>query len=298
MSATADAADRRKLVLITGLSGSGKSTAAKAFEDLGYYVVDNLPLSLLRTLVDDPARHVGDVHRIAIVTDVRAPRFAEEAPSLAQEIDGDGETVILFLEAAEEVLVRRFSETRRAHPLAVSNGAERSLLEGIRLERQLLSELRGGADLVFDTSDWSVHDVRRAVYRQFEEEDRPRPSMQVTIVTFGFKHGMPAGSDLVFDVRFLPNPHFIPGLREQTGCDAPVREFMEAQEDYGEFVGRLHDFLLFLLPRYRTENRSYLTVAIGCTGGRHRSVAIGEEIARRLGRSGWAVRLTHRDSQR
>lgn len=284
-----------KLVLITGLSGSGKSTAAKALEDIGYLCVDNLPLPLLRILLSDPAGHAPGRSHIAIVTDVRVPGFAETLPQLVAEIDRNQvELLLLFLEASEESLVRRYSETRRSHPLAGGG----SLIEGIRRERTLLAELRGVADLVFETSDWSVHDVRRAVWRELADEGQADAAMVVSLASFGFKHGIPYGSDLVFDVRFLPNPHFLPGLREQTGRDKPVQAFLEEQPDFRELLSRLESFLLFLLPRYRHENRSYLTIAVGCTGGHHRSVAVCEALATRLGTKGWNVRLNHRDLER
>lgn len=286
---------RPKLVLITGLSGSGKSVAANAFEDLGYFVVDNLPLTLLREYFADPEKHTPGEDEIAVVTDVRAPRFADVMPELVQDLDRDRfDVVVVYLEASDEALTRRYSETRRSHPMGEG---DRPVIEGIRAERRLLAPLRDAADLVFDTSDWSVHDMRRAVYREFSA-DGTAGRLVVSIVSFGFKHGSPGGSDLVFDVRFLQNPHFVPGLREQTGRDAGVREFLEEQDAYGELLDRLEDFLLFLLPGYRAENRRYLSVAIGCTGGRHRSVATAEELGRRLADAGWAVRVSHRDVER
>ena len=287
--------NRPRLLLITGISGSGKSTAANSLEDIGYYCVDNLPLPLLRTFLADPLAQVGSYRRIAVVTDVRAPGFAETIPQLLSEIDRRRfEFVVVFLDATEGALIRRFSETRRSHPLA---SGDRPLIEGIRRERRLLAELRGAADLVFDTSDWSVHEFRRVIYSEFGDQAEDR-GMVVSLVSFGFRYGIPSGSDLVFDVRFLTNPHFHPDLRELSGRDAPVREFLEAQDDYREFIRRLEDFLTFLLPRYRQENRSYLSVAVGCTGGRHRSVAVCERLAKRLADSASMVRLNHRDVDR
>lgn len=277
---------RAKLVLITGLSGSGKSTVAKAFEDLNYYTVDNLPLPLLEQFLDHPLDLVRGHERIAVVTDVRAPGFAEEFPRLMAEIDRERiDVTLLFLEASDEVVVRRFSETRRPHPLA----PDRPVIEGIRRERELLAELRSSADLVFDTSAWSIHEIRSQVYREFATHPG-EAGMVVSLVSFGYKHGIPYGTDLLFDARFLPNPHFVPGLREKTGQDAPVRDFLERQPDYGELIDRLADLLTYLLPRYRRENRSYLSVAVGCTGGRHRSVAICEALRQRLDAGGWPDR--------
>jgi RNase adapter protein RapZ len=284
-----------KLVLITGLSGSGKSIVAKCFEDLGYYTVDNLPLPLLRRFLYDPLEHVRGVDRIAVVTDVRAPGFAEELPRLLDEMDRDEvEVTLLFLEASDDVLVRRFSETRRPHPLAT----DRPVSEGIRRERELLAPLRERADMVFDSSQWSVHEIRNQVYREFASHPGEEPGMVLSLVSFGFKHGIPQGTDLLFDVRYLSNPHFVPGLREQTGRDPEVLEYLRQQPDFEEIVERLTDLLVHLLPRYRRENRSYLSVAVGCTGGRHRSVAVSERLKTELEERGWPARLIHRDIAR
>jgi len=284
-----------RLAVITGLSGSGKSIVAKCFEDLSYYTVDNLPLPLLRSFLDNPLELVRGHDRIAVVTDVRAPGFAEEFPRLFAEIDRERiEPTLLFLEASDEVLVRRFSETRRPHPLA----PDRHVVEGIQREREMLAELRARADMVFDTSEWSIHEIRNQVYREFAATPGEEPGMVVSLVSFGFKHGIPQGTDLLFDVRFLPNPHFVPGLRERTGQDAEVLDYLERQPDFRELVIRLTDLLAYLLPRYRRENRSYLSVAIGCTGGRHRSVAIAERLKCVLEEQGWPARVIHRDIAR
>ena len=288
-------AGRADLVIVTGLSGSGKSTVAKCFEDLGYYVVDNLPLPLLRELLQKPLELVGEEERsIALITDVRAKGFASEFPAIFRDIDRTQvHPTLLFLEASDESLVRRFSETRRPHPLS----KELPVAEAIQRERAMLDELRGVADLVFDTSQWNVHEIRSKVNHAFA---RPAQGaeMQVSLTSFGFKYGIPTGTDLLFDVRFLPNPHFVPALRPLTGGDEPVRQYLEQQPDFNELVERLADLLLYLLPRYRKENRSYLSVAVGCTGGRHRSVAIVEILAGRLRQAGWAPRLRHRDVER
>ncbi len=280
--------------MISGLSGSGKSTAANALEDLGYYCVDNLPLPLLRTFLADPLAQVGDRRLIAVVTDVRAPGSSEELPRLLETVDPETfDVLVVFLEAAEEVLLRRYSETRRSHPIGVG---ERPVIDGIRREREMLVALRGRADLILDTSDWSVHDVRREIYQEFAEGRDG--SLTVSLVSFGFKHGVPSGTDLLFDVRFLPNPYFIPRLRALSGLDLPIQEFLNEQEDFLELQHRLEDLLLFLLPLYQRENRSYVTVAVGCTGGRHRSVALCESLAPRLQPSGANVRIRHRDVDR
>ena len=282
-----------QLVLITGLSGSGKSTVGKCFEDLGYYCIDNLPLPLLRSFLADPLVEGHD--RIAVVTDVRAPGFAGEFPRLFDEIDRrQVRTVLLFLEASDEVLVRRFSETRRPHPL----GGERPVIEGVRAERELMTEVRARADRLFDSSDWSIHEMRAHVYQDFGDESARQPGLEVSLVSFGYKYGTPAGTDLLFDVRFLPNPYFVPGLREQTGADEEVQAFLDGQTEFQEVIDRLADLLLYLLPRYKKELRSYLSVGIGCTGGRHRSVATVERLGSRLEGAGWKVRPSHRDIER
>jgi len=281
-----------QLVLITGLSGSGKSSVAKCFEDLGFYCVDNLPLPMLRALLQDPRKYVEDHPCIAVVTDVRAPGFAEEFPRLVGEMESsDIQPTLLFLEADEQTLVRRFSETRRTHPLA----GDRHLLAGIRQEKDLMAPVRGAADRVFDTSRWTIHDARSHIFQDFASTSDELLPPVVSVVSFGFKHGIPAGTDLLFDVRFLPNPHFVPNLKPQCGKDAAVRHYLESQPDYEELLEHLQKFLEFTLPRYRKENRSYVSVAIGCTGGRHRSVAVAEELARRLGDADWASRVLHRD---
>jgi RNase adapter protein RapZ len=288
-------AAKARLVIITGLSGSGKSVVAKSFEDLSYYTVDNLPLPLLRTFLDNPLDLVRGHDRIAVVTDVRAPGFADQFPRLFAEIDRERvEPTLLFLETSDEVLVRRFSETRRPHPLA----PDRPVIEGIQRERDLLAELRARADMVFDTSQWSIHEIRSQVYREFASNPGEEPGMVVSLVSFGFKYGIPYGTDLLFDVRFLPNPHFVPGLREKTGQNAEVMAYLDAQPDFAELTQRLTDLLAYLLPRYRRENRSYLSVAIGCTGGHHRSVAICERLKIALDKQGWPARLIHRDIAR
>ncbi len=287
------AATKPRLVLITGLSGSGKSTVGKCFEDLGYYCVDNLPLPLLRSFLAEPL--VEGHHRIAVVTDVRAPGFAGEFPRLYDEIDRDlVHPTLLFLEASDEVLVRRFSETRRPHPL----GGKRPVIEGIRAERQLMTEVRARADRLFDSSDWSIHELRAHVYQDFGGDSDRRPGLEVSLVSFGYKHGIPAGTDLLFDVRFLPNPYFVPGLREKTGRDEEVQSYLDGQAEFQEVIDRFADLLLYLLPRYAGELRSYLSVGIGCTGGRHRSVATVERLQARLEKADWKARTSHRDIER
>lgn len=289
--------ERARFVLITGLSGSGKSTAANAFEDLGYYCVDNLPLPLLRAFLVDPVAQVGpEQKRLAVVADVRARGFAEAIPEILPQIDRDGfDFELLFMEASEAALLRRFSETRRAHPVG---SGDRPVIEGIRREQELLSTVRGLADRILDTSDWTVHDVRGEIYREFSTSPEGEDRMVVSLVSFGFKYGVPAGCDLLFDARFLPNPYFLPNLREQSGRDAGVQEYLDSHDDFHEFLEKLEGLLLFLLPRYRQENRNYVTIAVGCTGGRHRSVATVERLHGHLQKSGFRTRLNHRDLER
>lgn len=282
--------ERVRLVLITGLSGSGKSVVARGFEDLDYYTVDNLPLPLLQQFLAHPAENVPGHNRIAVVTDVRAPGFSDELPRLIREIDRSKiEPTLLFLEASDEVLVRRFSESRRPHPLA----ADGSAIDGIRHERELLAELRAQADRVLDSSELTIHEIRGQIFREFSFG--VEPGMAVNLVSFGFKRGIPYGTDLLFDVRFLPNPHFVAGLREKTGQDEEVVAFLDQQQDYAELVDRLAGLLAFLMPKYRDENRSYLSVAVGCTGGRHRSVAVCEKLGGKLAELGFPARVIHRD---
>jgi UPF0042 nucleotide-binding protein len=290
-----------RFVILSGLSGAGKSTAAKCFEDVGYYCVDNLPTPLLERFLDEHLEMAPEREQIAVVADVRAPGFAEDFPRLLDTRTDDQKVTLIFFEASDEILVRRFSETRRPHPLA----KDRPVLEGIRMERELLAELRSRADLVIDTGEWSVHDLRRQIFRDFVPDKEAHKGLVVSVSSFGFKHGIPRGTDLLFDVRFLPNPHFVPGLREQTGLDPAVEEFLGAQEEFGELQERLGELLLYLLPKFQRETRSYLSVAIGCTGGKHRSVAMAEALGKALesagkerGANGWSVQVSHRDIER
>jgi UPF0042 nucleotide-binding protein len=291
---------RPRLVLVTGLSGSGKSSVGNALEDLGYYTVDNLPLPLLRTFLKQPGELVPQHRHIAVVTDVRAPGFHEELPTLVRGLDRQRlDVTLLFLEASDETLVRRFSETRRPHPLAV----HRPVIEGIRRERELLADLRGLADRVLDTGEWTIHDVRNQIYRAFAmdqavEGGEGEPGMVVSLTSFGFKHGIPYGTDMLFDVRFLPNPYFVPELKDHSGRDAEVRDFLDRQPEFHDVVERFRDLLSDLLPRFESQNRSYLAVAVGCTGGRHRSVAGCEALRDRLAENGWGIQVIHRDLDR
>lgn len=282
---------RRRTVVVTGMSGSGRSAALKAFEDIGFYCVDNLPLPLLAAFLDFADRS-DEAARSAIGIDMREKGFAAEFPGRYRELKAAGrELEMLFLEAADPVLVRRYSETRRPHTLAKG---DLPLRDAIVSERSMLADVRALADRIVDTTDYTVHDLRQAVERHYADRDAAR-SMMISIVTFGYKFGAPYDLDLLFDLRFLPNPHFVPDLKPLTGEDARVREYVLAKPASEEFLTRLMDFLGYLLPRYRSEGKSYLTIGFGCTGGRHRSVAVALESARRMRESGHEVNVKHRD---
>jgi UPF0042 nucleotide-binding protein len=279
-------------IVITGLSGSGKSQAIRALEDLGYFCVDNLPTTLIPTLAKLSLRAGGDIERAAIVVDVREGEFLSSFPKFFRKLRAMPRLnpILIFLESSDASLVRRFSETRRPHPLA----PDRSVREGIRDERARLKPIRDLADEIVDTSDMTVHELRQ--FFMSLSRDRSRARLVVTLLSFGFKHGVPVDADLVFDVRCLPNPHFVPALRRRTGRDRAVAEFMERDAPTRAFMDRLDDYLRFVVPYYVTEGKSYLTVAVGCTGGRHRSVMIAERLRRALADAGLArVRVRHRD---
>jgi RNase adapter protein RapZ len=283
----------RRLVLITGLSGSGKGSALKSFEDLGFYCVDNLPVGLIPKFADMCAAPGSHIPRSAVVVDIREGEALSQLPVAYQRLNRHGlKVALVFLEASDEALIQRFEETRRPHPL----GHDLPVPEGIRLERSLLKPMRKLADTVIDTSRMNVHELRQLIQDRFG--GRKRRTMLISVLSFGFKHGVPQDADLVFDVRFLPNPNYVNGLREKTGQDPEVKEYVESQAQTREFISRLTDLLLFLLPQYVREGKSYLTIAIGCTGGRHRSVAIAERIGSLLEEEGYKVKLSHRDLRR
>ena len=278
------------VVIITGLSGSGMSSAANAFEDLGYFSVDNLPPQLIPTFVDLCEQSSSEISRAALVVDIRSGEFLERFPEIYDDLKQRGVDVrVVFLEADDDTLQRRYSETRRPHPLAMA-GVQAAL----RRERQQLAPIRELADEIVDTTDMTIHDLRQTIGDRFRPRD-VAASTRVTVTSFGFKRGTPRDLDLLFDVRFLPNPHFVPELRPLTGRDAPIVEYLEGQPEVGETLDRLVDLLSYLLPRYQREGKSYVTIGIGCTGGRHRSVYLAEAIARRLAGAGVDVRAEHRD---
>jgi len=278
-------------IVLTGLSGSGKSQAIRALEDLGYFCVDNLPTMLIPTLARLSLRAGGDIQKVAIVVDVREGGLLSSFPKIFRQLRKMPRLnpVLIFLEASHNALVRRFSETRRPHPL----GAGR-IIEAIGAERRNLEPIRALADIVIDTSDHTVHTLRAWLRNRFAPENAAGKT-EITVISFGFKYGVPLDADLVFDVRFLPNPHFVPELKDLSGNDPPVVEYLNKSEEARDTVRRFCDLLDFLMPLYQREGKSYVTVAVGCTGGRHRSVAVANEIGKHLNRSEQHARVTHRD---
>ncbi len=280
-----------ELVIITGLSGSGKGTVLKALEDHGYYAVDNLPLGLIEKFAELTGGSPS-IRRAALVVDIREREQLQRLPEIVDNLRRKLRTRLLFLDADDEALVRRYSETRRPHPL----GGDRSVLRSVRLERRQLAAIRAMADYVLNTSELNVHELRKKVVETFCAPDEAR--LQIYVMSFGFKHGLPPESDLVFDVRFLPNPNYIPEFRKLTGRHASVARYVRSFPQTGEFLDRITGLLLYLIPHYVNEGKSYLTIAFGCTGGRHRSVMIAGEIQRRLKKAGYSVRATHRDIEK
>ena len=284
----------RRFVILTGLSGSGKTQAIRALEDLGYFCIDNLPTQLIPTMADLSTREGTDLDKVAIVADIREGGFLSQFPRIYRRLKAQPRVnpTLIFLEASHSALVRRFSETRRPHPLA----PDRSVAEGIKEEREKLNAIRSMADLVLDTSNLTVHELRE-IFMRMSRDGRPKAEMIVNVVSFGFKHGVPVDADLVFDVRCLPNPYFVDNLRLLTGRDKPVERYMRKHPATLDFIDKLTSFLKFALPHYVQEGKSYLTVAIGCTGGRHRSVMIAEALKKSLGEvKGVRLRVKHRDS--
>jgi RNase adapter protein RapZ len=286
-------AARQPFIIVTGLSGSGKSQAIRALEDLGYFCVDNLPTALIPTLAQLAVR--GAFEKAAIVADVREQRFLATFPAVLRKLRKIGQLnpVLIFLDATNDSLVRRFSETRRPHPM----GRGKSVIEGIREERSRMAPIRAMADEIVDTSGMTVHELRQ--FFMGLSRDRVRAPLVVNVLSFGFKHGVPVDADLMFDARCLPNPHFVPALRRRTGRDRAVVTFMQRDAATREFIAKIDDYVRFALPYYVHEGKSYLTVAIGCTGGRHRSVMIAEQLRDALASvPDTRVRVIHRDIRR
>jgi UPF0042 nucleotide-binding protein len=283
----------RELVILTGMSGAGKASALKTFEDLGYYSVDNLPLDLIPSFAD-LVQGSAEIRRAALVIDVREGIRLERFPAILKKVRKVLSTRVLFLEASDEALIRRFSETRRPHPM----GREETVVQSIRAERKRLDPVRNVADIILETTKFNVHELRAHINAQFEGVDKQGQSLNIASMSFGFKNGVPTDADLVFDVRFLPNPHFVQEFRDLTGKNPKLAQYIQSFPQTEEFLEKTTDMLTFLLPHYIKEGKSYLTVAFGCTGGQHRSVFIAEEIKRRLEDAGYRVKTMHRDMPR
>jgi RNase adapter protein RapZ len=278
-----------ELVIITGFSGSGKGTVLKSLEDIGFYSVDNLPVELIpkfAELTNDSPK----IRRAALVVDVREGASLQKFPSVLTQVRSKIPTTLLFLEADQDTLFRRYSETRRPHPL----GDGESVLENIKTEREVLQPLRDMADLIVSTSKFNVHELRHFMHRTFSDAGGESKTM-IYVTSFGFRHGIPADSDLVFDVRFLPNPNYIPEFKNLTGRNPRVAQYIRSYPQTVEFIERISQLLVYLLPHYVREGKSYLTISFGCTGGRHRSVMMAAEIGRRIAKAGYRVKTTHRD---
>ncbi|MGH9815894.1 MAG: RNase adapter RapZ [Candidatus Acidiferrales bacterium] len=281
----------RQLVLLTGLSGSGKGSVLKTFEDLGFHCVDNLPVELIPHFSELYSEN-GVAQRAALLVDAREGRQLRKLPAIYKRLRRDHPATLVFVEASEDALIRRFSETRRPHPM----GSRVSVRDGIRREQNLMAPIRELADAIIDTTKFNVHELRRFIVDRFDDP-KARP-MLVSTVSFGYRFGVPNDADLVFDVRFLPNPHFVRRLRPYDGRHARVKRYVRSFKQTGEFLRRVQGLLMYLLPHYIHEGKSYLTVAFGCTGGRHRSVMMAEVIAQALARHGYETKVVHRDVER
>ncbi|MFB3813752.1 MAG: RNase adapter RapZ [Terriglobales bacterium] len=278
-----------ELVIITGMSGSGKVSALKVFEDLGFYCVDNLPVDLLPNFAE-LAWASSEIEKCALVADVREGPSLKRLPEIVQELKHRLKTTVVYLEASDESLIRRFSETRRPHPL----GTETPVKASIQSERRQLLPIRRMADVVIDTSKFNVHELRQYITQRFQPEPSNKPVL-VSVVSFGYRHGVPEEADLLFDVRFLPNPHFVPEFRPYSGKHPKVAKYIRSFPQTQEFISRISELLIYLLPHYVEEGKSYLTIGFGCTGGQHRSVLIAQEVFKRLQKAGYRVKVTHRD---
>ncbi|HEX2049906.1 MAG TPA: RNase adapter RapZ [Actinomycetota bacterium] len=282
------------VTVITGMSGAGRSEAAKALEDFGWFVIDNLPPTLISKMLSLALAPGNDLDRIALVIDARGGQFFNEAQSALDKLRRELSSFrLVFLDASDDVLVRRYDASRRRHPL----GSEDRVADGIQRERELMRPLRDGADLILDTSETSVRKLRAKMAAYFDESVTSK-GLKITVISFGYKYGIPLDADLVFDVRFLPNPHWVDELRPFSGLDESVRHYVMSHDATSEFLARMKDMLAVLLPGYEAEKRHYLTVAVGCTGGRHRSVVLAEEVGSLIGERGLGVRVIHRDVER
>ncbi|HEY6969757.1 MAG TPA: RNase adapter RapZ [Candidatus Angelobacter sp.] len=281
-----------QLVIITGMSGSGKASVLKAFEDLGYYCVDNLPIELIGRF-GELARESSEIDKAALVVDIREGDQLKKLPAIINSLRKQLKTTVLFLEASDEALLRRFSETRRPHPL----GKESTVRAALAKERRHLKPIRALADMVIDSSKFNVHELRAHVTDKFTA-GKTEQNILISCVSFGYKGGVPDDADLVFDVRFLPNPHFVPAFRPYTGRHPQVAKYIRSFPQTQEFITRISELLVYLIPHYVSEGKSYLTIAFGCTGGQHRSVMIAEDVKKRLSSAGYKVKAIHRDSPR
>ena len=279
-----------ELVIITGMSGSGKASALKAFEDLGYYCVDNLPVDLIPRFAELAVQSL-DTRRTALVVDIREGSKLEKLPAIVRSVRRMIPTMVIYLEASDASLIRRFSETRRPHPF----GADTPVRSSLGAERRRLKSIRAIADWVVDTSKFNVHELRAHLTERFQNKSTDK-NILVSCVSFGFKHGVPEDADLVFDVRFLPNPHFVPEFRPLTGRHPRVAKYIRSFPQTQEFINRISELLVYLLPHYIREGKSYLTISFGCTGGQHRSVMIAEDVGKLLRKAGYRVKIVHRDS--
>jgi len=284
--------DVRQLVILTGLSGSGKSTVLRAFEDMGFYCVDNLPVELIPIFAELHAAGEGDFVRAALLVDAREGLQLERLPGLLKHLRKEHPITLVYIEASEDALLRRYSETRRPHPL----GKNYSVRESLAHERALMEPIRKLADVVIDSSQFNVHELRHFVTARFKNPDK-RPLL-LSFVSFGYRYGVPSDADLVFDVRFLPNPHFVPRLRPYTGKDPKVRQYIRSFPQTGEFLRRIESLLTYLIPHYIREGKSYLTIAFGCTGGKHRSVTMSEWLKKSLAKHGYSAKVVHRDIEK
>ncbi|MFI5322876.1 MAG: RNase adapter RapZ [Thermodesulfobacteriota bacterium] len=266
------------LVIISGVSGSGKSTAMNVLEDLGYYCIDNLPMTLLPKFIELCENSQGDINKVALAVDIREGVFFEGAPEIIRELKEKGHAIdVIFLDSSDAALIRRYKETRRKHPLS----ADGNILEGISREREMLKNLKELSSNYIDTTDYNVHQFKEVIKNRFDKSLSRK--LLINILSFGYKHGYPYDADMIFDVRFLPNPFFIEELRDLTGLDQEIAEFVMSKEDAKEYIGKLTEFLEFLIPRYEKEGKTYLTIAIGCTGGKHRSVLIAKKLSEHFG---------------
>ena len=281
--------DSRQLVIVTGLSGSGKGSVLKTLEDLGYYCVDNLPVSIIPIFSELYVQGAGEIERAALGVDAREGEQLEKLPEIFRKLSKETHVTLVFVEASDDVLARRFSETRRPHPV----GRNLPVREGIREERRKMAPIRRLADVIIDTTKFNVHELQHIVAEQFQNPDL-KP-LVVSVVSFGFRHGIPTDADLVFDVRFLPNPHFVPRLRPFSGKDPRVARYIRSFSQTKVFLKKIEGLLTYLIPHYIAEGKSYLTIAFGCTGGRHRSVMMAEVIRRALAKKGYTVKVIHRD---